>query len=118
ADARQRYHAIDVYFAVDQDEADDLIEELIRKSATPKQLAVVSDDHRIQRAANRRQCVVLGCGDFLDVLDRARRRRQQSPPEAPEKRDGPSPEETRRWLEEFGDIERDPRLKQFFEKYD
>src|SRR5262245_10862530 len=51
ADHRQRYHAIDVFFAVDQDEADDLIEELIRKSATPKQLAVVSDDHRIQRAA-------------------------------------------------------------------
>ena len=33
ADDRRQYHAIDVRFAVNQDEADDLIEELIRKSA-------------------------------------------------------------------------------------
>src|SRR5438105_2638532 len=69
ADPEQRYHAIAVYFAVDQDEADDLIEELIRKSATPKQLTVVSDDHRVQRAGQRRACVVQGCGEFLDALE-------------------------------------------------
>ena len=105
-------------FAVHQEQADDLIEELIRKSATPKQLTVVSNDHRAQRAAARRQCVVLGCGEFMDVLEKQERRRRQRIPEAPEKRDGLTEAETQLWLEEFGDIESDPRLRKFFEKYD
>jgi predicted RNA-binding protein with PIN domain len=118
ADDEQHFHAITVRFAVRQDQADDLIEELIRKSATPKQLTVVSDDHRVQRAAGRRQCVAQGCGEFLEELDRRQRRRRQRPPEAPEKRDGPTEAETRRWLEEFGDIEGDPQFRKLFEKYD
>jgi predicted RNA-binding protein with PIN domain len=118
SDGHQYYHAIEVRFAVHHDEADDLMEELIRKCAVPRQLTVVSDDHRVQRAAGRRQCEVLGCGDFMDVLERAHQRQQQRPPEAPEKREGLSAEETHRWMQEFGDIEGDPQLRQFFEKYD
>ncbi len=118
ADGNQHFHAIEVQFAVRQDEADDLIEELIRKSSTPKQLTVVSDDHRVQRAASRRQCVAQGCGEFLEELERLQRRRRQRPPEAPEKRDGLSDAETQRWLKEFGDIETDPQFRKLFEKYD
>src|SRR5262245_38157603 len=51
ADAEQEYHGIQVRFAVGEYEADDLIEQLIKKASAPKQLTVVSDDHRIQQAA-------------------------------------------------------------------
>lgn len=47
-------HGIELLFAVDHDEADDLLEEIIARHATPKRLMVVSSDHRIQRAASRR----------------------------------------------------------------
>src|SRR5262245_47942244 len=69
AEPEQHYHGITVRFAVDEAAADDVIEQLIRKASAPKQLTVVSDDHRIQRAAGRRHCTVMGCGDYLDWLD-------------------------------------------------
>lgn len=47
-------HGIELLFAVDHEEADDLLEELIARHATPKRLMVVSSDHRIQKAAGRR----------------------------------------------------------------
>ena len=42
---------IQVAFAFDYDEADDMLENLIRKHATPKSLTVVSSDHRIRKCA-------------------------------------------------------------------
>src|SRR5438477_11517341 len=45
------YQGIHVRFAVRQEQADDLIEALIHRESSPRQLTVVSDDHRIQRAA-------------------------------------------------------------------
>jgi uncharacterized protein len=115
---QQVYHDIEVRFAIHQEEADDLIEELIRKCAKPKKLVVVSDDHRLQRAASRRQCEVMSCGEFMDVLQQQERRRPPVPAEAPEKSEGLTEAETQHWLEEFGDIQGDPRLRKFFEKYD
>jgi predicted RNA-binding protein with PIN domain len=48
--------------------ADDLIEDLIAAEPDPRRLHVVSDDHRIRRAAGRRGCGVVGCLDFLEKL--------------------------------------------------
>jgi hypothetical protein len=79
---------------------------------------VVSDDHRIQKAARHRHCVSLACEDFLIALDKMRARRNQHPQELREKHEELSEEEKRRWLNEFGDIEKDPTLKKAFEKYD
>ncbi|WP_417732784.1 NYN domain-containing protein [Rosistilla oblonga] len=45
---------IQILYAVDHPEADDLIEDLIAKSSHPKQLTVVSSDHRLQKAIDRR----------------------------------------------------------------
>ncbi len=45
-----------------------LIEDLIQREATPRQLTVVSDDHRVQHAGRRRRCPVLGCMDYLDDM--------------------------------------------------
>src|SRR5262245_35231030 len=50
------YEGITIRWAVHQESADDLIESLITRCSAPKQLTVVSDDHRIQHAALRRRC--------------------------------------------------------------
>lgn len=50
---------IRVMYAIDYEDADTLIEELIRQHSTPKQLTVVSSDHRIQTAATRRKATAI-----------------------------------------------------------
>ena len=50
-----RHAGIEVLFAAEHAEADDLLEELIRADSAPRQLTVVSSDHRLQRAARRRK---------------------------------------------------------------
>ena len=114
----QEYEGIQVRFAVRQPAADDLIEILIRQAGAPRQLTVVSDDHRIQTAARRRQCVVLGCGDYLDWLERQRRARRMPAPQTPAKPAGSSADETRHWLREFADLEQDSDWKDLFEPFD
>src|SRR5689334_17692648 len=73
APAETDYHGIHVRFAIGLAAADDLIELLIRKASAPRHLTVVSDDHRLQKAARHRRCVVSGCGDFLSELERRRK---------------------------------------------
>lgn len=46
--------SLEIRYATGHAEADDLIEELIASHSAPKRLSVVSSDHRIQRAAERR----------------------------------------------------------------
>jgi predicted RNA-binding protein with PIN domain len=55
APSRARYSGMTILFAAEYDEADTLIEELIRLESAPRRLTVVSSDHRIQRAARRRK---------------------------------------------------------------
>lgn len=104
-------HGVEVHFAQGQ-EADDLIEELIRRDATPRKLTVVSDDHRIQQAARRRRCLVMGCQEFLNEVDRRRQKRPPSPGLPSAKPDGTSPAETQHWLREFADLADDPALRE------
>lgn len=59
---------IQVLYAVNHDEADDLIEELIAKHPTPKRLTVVSSDHRIHRAAARRGVTCFDADPWYDEL--------------------------------------------------
>lgn len=59
---------IHVRFAVDHDQADDLIEELIAAHHSPKQLTVVSSDHRLQVAARRAGAVAFDAQPWLDAL--------------------------------------------------
>jgi predicted RNA-binding protein with PIN domain len=59
---------IEVCFAVDHPEADDLLEEMIRGHHAPKQLAVVSSDRRVQAAARRRGATPFESEDWLDQL--------------------------------------------------
>jgi hypothetical protein len=114
----QDYQGIHVRFAVHQQEADELIEELIRHDAAPKQLTVVSDDHRIQQAAERRRCIVLNCAAYLDWLERHRHTRAPPPSERTAKPENLSAAERERWLREFADLNDDPQMKELFEPFD
>jgi predicted RNA-binding protein with PIN domain len=111
ADPEQDYQGIRVHFAVRR-EADDLIEELIQHESAPRQLTVVSDDHRVRQSARRRHCPVLGCLDYLDEVEQGRRRRPVPPEEAPAKPERVSRAEAEHWLEEFADLDRDPKVRE------
>ena len=116
--AGEEFHEkIHVRYAVHEEEADDLIEALIRRESAPQNLTVVSDDHRIQQAARRGQCVPLGCGDFLDRLADHRPRNGTAADAAPTppKPEKISEEEVESWLKEFGDLEDDPHFKALLE---
>jgi predicted RNA-binding protein with PIN domain len=111
AAAEEVVHGIQVRFAVGLDQADDLIELLIRQAPSPRELAVVSNDRRIQQAARRRGCTVLGCGDYLDVLDRERRPPPATRADPADKPQDQSTSEVQHWLREFADLANDPAWK-------
>src|SRR5262245_489076 len=84
--------------------ADDVIEELIAAEPAPGRLTVVSNDRRLLQAAIRRGCRAWTCADYIDALIEATTDRSQPSPSSPlDKPERPSPEETDRWLREFGD---------------
>jgi len=108
------WFGVNVRFAINYPEADDLIEELILSCSTPKKLTVVSSDRRIQAAAKRRSSFVfesitwfdqLLAGDMQlapEVLAKLERERQGQGREG-KSLDVPSlsPEEVDQWLSEF-----------------
>lgn len=113
----QAYQGLTILLAVGQQEADDLIEALLDKHSAPRDLAVVSNDHRLQNAARRKGAKPLTCGEFLDVLDERRRQKPRPMPD-PEKKERLSAEEIRKWQQEFAGLEDDPDLKEAFKRYD
>jgi uncharacterized protein len=112
ATEEEEYQGIHVRFAVRQEQADDLIERLIRLDSAPRQLTVVSDDHRIQRAAQRRHCPVSGCAQYLEWLERHRREKHRQSPGADPKPVNLSEKETQHWLDVFASLKNDPGLKE------
>jgi predicted RNA-binding protein with PIN domain len=112
APANEEFQGIHVRFAVQQKEADDLIETLICHDSAPRQLTVVSDDHRIRRAAERRHCTVSGCDEYLEWLMRHRWKRSRSARPADPKPEHLSQQETEHWLREFASLQNDPNLKE------
>jgi predicted RNA-binding protein with PIN domain len=98
------YRGIHVRYALDA-EADEVIETLIQRESSPRQLTVVSDDHRIQQAGRRRRCHVRGCLDFLEEMER--RPRKPAPPEAAAKPESISSAEAQHWLHEFAHLVND-----------
>jgi predicted RNA-binding protein with PIN domain len=111
------YHGLHVLFAVEHEQADDLLEQQIGKASAPKNVTVVSDDRRIQRAARRRQCTVQDCEAFLETLRKKRRKQNPRPASPSPKPQGVSNAETQHWLEEFADLANDPALKELFDPH-
>jgi uncharacterized protein len=68
---RMEHGQMRVVFARDWDSADELMQEEIRRHASPKQLTVVSSDHSIQRKATARGATVLDSEAWFErQLDR------------------------------------------------
>ena len=73
-----RKQGIRVLFAVGYESADEMIEELIAAHSHPKDLLVVSSDHRIQNAATRRKAKAIDSDVWLDQLESQQHRRKDS----------------------------------------
>lgn len=69
----------DVRFADQYDEADSMIEDLIRRSSNPDKILVVSSDQRLIQAAYRRKATSIRSQDFLDELEKIFPARDGSP---------------------------------------
>lgn len=67
---QQSQHGIRLYF-VDQpkEQADDVIEDMLRKTPQPRRVIVVSDDNRLLVATRRHRAVAMKCEQFLDWLE-------------------------------------------------
>lgn len=61
-----------VVFADQFDEADTLIEEMIRTHAAPKSLTVVSNDNRLKVAARRRRATAINVEQWLDQISKSK----------------------------------------------
>jgi uncharacterized protein len=76
---------------------------LIAADSAPKQLTVVSGDHRLQRAAKRRKATAVASEVWLEELNR---RRGSTPTARPPRTSKPTEpltaEEVEAWLKEFG----------------
>lgn len=108
--ARHAVHAeMEIVFARPGDEADPLIEELIAAHSAPKQVLLVSSDHRLQKAARRRRARFIDSEAFAEKLERAAAARDHPvvrEPENPAEKTGGglAAEDVAAWLEEFGPL--------------
>jgi predicted RNA-binding protein with PIN domain len=113
-----------VLFARELGEADALIEQLIEQHFSPKQLTVVSSDHRLHKASRARRGEAIDSERFLDEKERRRPRvvepvAEKPTPMAPSKAVGPgasasggSTGSTEEWMREFGTIDVDEAVEE------
>lgn len=96
-----RKHVRIVYSGAKND-ADSLIETLIRKNTAPKRLTVVSSDNRIRQAARRRKAVSQTGREYLDELSKREIPKTPRPQMPEEKKKGVPEGELEEWLDLFG----------------
>ncbi len=93
-------HNLEVRYAGARMDADTVIEEIIKASANPKNLVVVSTDRQLRRAAVQRGAQTLRADTFWEtVLKEMQKKRAPGEPSA--KRHGLSESETEHWLDVF-----------------
>ncbi len=98
------YEGINVQFARDPGNADELLERLIEAHDTPRKLVVVSGDHRVQRAARRRRATAIDSDRWWADLQTDRRRNETELPGPPQKPAGnPNVSEVDYWVGQFVD---------------
>lgn len=113
--AEQVHRGIQVRFAKGRPEADDLIEELIQTHPRPNEVTIVSSDHRLHRAARRRDERILTCEAFLDHLETICRKTSNAEPSAAQVTDKPNHDDHAYWMSVFKDVEKDPRYRDLFD---
>jgi predicted RNA-binding protein with PIN domain len=112
------YKGVHVSFAVNYHQADDLIELLIKRAPHPRELTVISNDHRIQHAAERKGCRLLDCGRYMDLLSGMKPAEKATPNGGPAKPESLSDEEKAHWLHEFAELDDAPELKELSEPHE
>lgn len=93
-----------VLFAEPGHEADELIELLIAQHSSPRQLKIISSDHRLQTAVRRRRGAAIDSEQFLKrpiLTDRP----IKMPKGPQDKTSNHSNSELRFWMAEFGEID-------------
>lgn len=96
------HRGLTVHFSSGHADADELIEQLIRRDSTPRRLTVVSSDHRVQRAAKRRRARAVDSDKWFASVLRARIDKRRAAPPAT-KPPAPLDEyQVRYWLRQFG----------------
>lgn len=102
------HRGLTVQYAARHEEADDLIEELIRAESAPRKLTVVSSDHRLHRAARRRKATAVDSEIWLDQIVARRRERNRMDKAAGDEPEKPQTEnDVAAWLRRFGDVDID-----------
>lgn len=76
---QQHIAGLTILNAVEHPDADTLIEELIREHSAPRQLVVVSSDHRLQRAARARKAQAVKSEDFYEQMQQRTARHAWKP---------------------------------------
>jgi uncharacterized protein len=99
-----------ICFALPGREADDAIEELVAAHSAPRQIRLVSSDHRLQKSVRRRRGSFVDSDDFAGELER-RGPVSDRPPEPVEPKNSAGQRhsavletEAEKWLPIFGDI--------------
>ncbi|MGE3242087.1 MAG: NYN domain-containing protein [Pirellulales bacterium] len=105
-----KYEGLQVEFARDPGNADELLERLIVAHDSPRKLVVVSSDHRVQRAAKRRRAKAIDSDRWWAELCDARRKRGGEVAAPPAKPTGsPSTFEVDYWVSQFADAATEDR---------
>jgi len=91
---------LEVSFSGSATDADTVIEDRIRESTAPKRLTVVSNDHRLIKAAKARKAAAVTADDFWEKVFKKLSRKRR-PPEPAAKRTGITEGETDFWLKFF-----------------
>lgn len=97
-------HGIRVLYARGFDDADSMIEHLLRQHSSPKAVVVVSNDRRVQQSARRRRATSVACTDWFEQLQANARRRPAAEPNELSESDRPdslSPAERDAWIQAF-----------------
>ena len=102
------HQGLTVHYARDYPDADTMLEFLIARHQTPRELTVVSSDHRVQRAAKRRRSIATDSDLWYAELIR-RRRRDTSQNDLPVAKPGGEidPTEVMYWTEQFAQMPAD-----------
>ena len=92
-----------MHFAVGYGEADTLMEEYIKQHTAPRNLTVVSSDHRVQRAAKRRRAQAIDSNLWCQRINHEMKSKRSA-----QKTDRAKPDQTltelevTTWLQSFG----------------
>jgi hypothetical protein len=113
---RLQFHEMTICFAPPGQEADDTIEEIVAAHSAPRQIRLISSDHRLQRSVRRRRGTFVDSDKFVEMLERRLLRSQSktndrcapgsvlSDDVAPSEKERASGIDTETWARIFGPI--------------